>query len=384
MKKFEFYLKDNKVKCTGSKIHRTDNKKVTTKDIIDFILSQSGNLVFVSNYSDIDWIYQMDDMQIVLKNVRELLNSSELMVEFYHKLQDYVRRSKRRIHNINSNFFKDKKKVILIATSVALASTITIFGIIKMFKKGNPGNDPDNGTSISETYDGDGVQETSYDNNSNINQINIPFECGSRLNECQKFFEEHYEEDILIKKYAECYGVDYNLIRAIAYQESRGNHNIKDGSAIGIMQIEHVHFNSNISCKNYNTGNVDKIRITKDTVKDKEKNIQIGTMLLRNHLNSFNNNPFLALQAYNFGEYGLIKNVIKPAEEDKKVYKNYYIDNPSETDWLDYRQYYPYGGDKEYCEHVLRFCTDKIIIYDENGNKIVYEFTPTKENKKIM
>ena len=64
------------------------------------------------------------------------------------------------------------------------------------------------------------------------------------MNECQKFFEEHYEEDILIKKYAECYGVDYNLIRAIAYQESRGNHNIKDGSAIGIMQIEHVHFNS--------------------------------------------------------------------------------------------------------------------------------------------
>lgn len=43
MKKFEFYLNDKKVKCTGSKIHRTDNKKVTTKDIIDFILSQSGN-----------------------------------------------------------------------------------------------------------------------------------------------------------------------------------------------------------------------------------------------------------------------------------------------------------------------------------------------------
>lgn len=381
MKQFKFFLKNNKVKCSGNRIHRSDNKKVTTNDIIEFILSQKGDLVFVSNYSDIDWVYKIGEVQIVLKNVRELINSSKMMDNLYHELQERLRKSKRHKTNINFQFFKDKKQIVLIATSVALASTLTIYSVMKMLKKGDSEPDIGNKASISQTYDD--LQEQSYNHNSSVIKISFPFECGIRLSECQKFFEEHYEEDMLIKKHAECYGVDYNLIRAIAYQESRGNHNIKESSAIGIMQIEKVHLNSNILCKNISTGKIDKILITKDKLRNKEQNIQIGVMMLRNLLNSFNNNPLIATQAYNFGSNGM-KNILKVASEDRNVDYNYYLNNSEESEWLYYRQYYKYGGDKEYCEHVLRFCTDEIKIHAENGDEIVCKIMPINENKKMM
>ena len=115
-------------------------------------------------------------------------------------------------------------------------------------------------------------------------------------------------EDIF-EKYAKRYGLDTDLLMAMASQESSGKHyeNLPSGSAYGIMQIENVNLNSTIKAYNFEEGKVDKFHITKDNVKDLDTNIRIGAMMLRERLDTYNNNIPLAIQSYNYGSGNLSK-----------------------------------------------------------------------------
>ena len=365
MNSYRFYLEAGKVKCCvqNNKGHsKRYSKGETIVSIIQYLSSIRANTIFNSKISDLDWEYKIANNKVILEDFYDLKNANEDMKNFIHVLEE-----KRRKTNKKLRLYEDKKffiqRISLMAVSVALASSLFV-ACDKIFKN---------------SEDEDSYSFGSFEDD---NACEICFDRGSQLDECQNFFESHEEEDMLIKKYSEYYGIDYNLIRAIAYQESSGNHNIKEGSAIGIMQIEKVNIGETVSCKNFKTGEIDKVKITKKLLRNKEMNIKIGTMLFRDRLKRFNTSPLLSLQAYNFGPTGM-KNILELAAKDNNVDYSYYINNQSETGWLEYRKYYN-GGDKEYCENVLRYCTDKIIIYDENGNKIVYEIIPTKENKKIM
>lgn len=365
MNTYRFYLEDGIVKCNI--IDNENHGKICSKEesivsIIQYLSSIHANTIFNSKISDLDWEYFIGDNKVILEDFYDLKNANEDMKNFIHVLEE-----KRRKTNKKLRLYEDKmffiQRISLMAVSVALASSLFV-GCAKIFK-----NSEDEDSNSFGFFEED-------------NACKICVDCGLKLDVCQKFFESHTEEDDYIKKYSEYYGVDYNLIRAIAFQESSGNQNIKEGSAIGIMQIEKINIGETVSCKNFKTGEIDKVKITKKLLRNKEMNIKIGTMLFRNRLNRFNTSPLLSLQAYNFGSNGLI-NILKLAAKDNKVEYTYYVDNPEDITWVDYRKYNN-GGDPCYFENVLRYCTDTITIYNENEEEMIYKFVPTKENKKIM
>ena len=180
-------------------------------------------------------------------------------------------------------------------------------------------------------------------------------------------------EDIF-EKYAKRYGLDTDLLMAMASQESSGKHyeNLPSGSAYGIMQIENVNLNSTIKAYNFEEGKVDKFHITKDNVKDLDTNIRIGAMMLRERLDTYNNNIPLAIQSYNYGSGNLSK-ALKMCVNTEGVSKNSIINNPLYQDWMKYRAKAVRNGDSKYIEHVFSYLpiNHEIKVKSKDGNNVV-------------
>lgn len=159
----------------------------------------------------------------------------------------------------------------------------------------------------------------------------------------------------IIEKYANMYGVDPNLMIALATQE-RGVHSdtIDAGGAIGLMQIEYkVWNNQTISAYNYETGEKDTITIDDNAMKDLYTNIKLGCMIMQANLKAMDNNPIAALQSYNYG-YGNMMKVINTYATLKGKTKDEILNDPSDLGWMAYRNIIEVG-DKEYIEHVLSY-----------------------------
>ena len=182
----------------------------------------------------------------------------------------------------------------------------------------------------------------------------------------------HRYED-LFEEYGNMYGVDKNLLMALAAQESCGEHyeSLDSGPAEGIMQIEKaVHIASTVAAYNVETEELDYIEITPENLQDLETNIRIGTMLLRNCLEENNYNIPLALQTYNFGP-GNMYTVLSTCSELENIDEDELLQNPTNTSWLDYREFLN-TGDCQYIEHVFSFLPSDttITVKDRDNNNI--------------
>ena len=176
----------------------------------------------------------------------------------------------------------------------------------------------------------------------------------------------------VFEKYGHMYGIDPNLLMAIAAQESSGNHynHLEEGSACGIMQIEKsVHIDSTITAYNFETEEYDSLEITEDNIKDLDTNIRIAAMLLQNCIRFTYPNIAQAIQTYNFG-VGNMCDVLDAYEENENVSKDDAMKKISDDNWLKYRDVVPVG-DEKYLEHVLSYIpTNTITILDSNGNPL--------------
>ena len=193
-------------------------------------------------------------------------------------------------------------------------------------------------------------------------------------------------EGQLIYKYSEQYGVDPNIMAAIAMQESTLNHNAcipggewYSGYGVGLTQIESPD-GAAVTAYNYNTNEWETEYVTMDAACDLEKNIKIGCMIFQNKLKENYGNVFLAIQSYNYGQ-GMIDMMMAKLYGDnaKSVMQDYsdisWLDeienvhnNPSMyiSDWAESKY-----GDGKYLEHVLRFCTSNKAKFKMGG----YEYT---------
>ncbi|MBQ2640261.1 MAG: lytic transglycosylase domain-containing protein [Bacilli bacterium] len=189
------------------------------------------------------------------------------------------------------------------------------------------------------------------------------------------------------KKYAKKYGLDKNLLMAIAAQESAGDHynNLNNGPAEGIMQIEKaVHIGETISAYNYETKQNESVTVSRYNLQDLDTNIRIGAMILRQCIDNTNCNIPLAVQKYNFGP-GNINKVLNTCSQSENIPVETLENDSTNTAWLNYRAFLN-TGDKEYVEHVFSYLDDKsnIKVLDKDGNEVSITINNDKENSKQM
>ena len=170
---------------------------------------------------------------------------------------------------------------------------------------------------------------------------------------------KRYED--IFEKYANRYGVDKDLLIAMAAQESSGEHynNLRDTKpAAGIMQIEKaVHVGHSVSAYNFDTGKVETVEVTQDKLNDVDTNIKIGTMILRGYIENANYNIPLAIQTYNMGP-GNMSKVLNSCSSIENLQVSTMKNNPTNNKWLNYRSHIN-AGDSKYVEHVFSYLGDK-------------------------
>ena len=185
--------------------------------------------------------------------------------------------------------------------------------------------------------------------------------------------------DDIFEKYANQYGVDKDLLIAMASQESSGEHynNLRDTKpAAGIMQIEKsVHVGNSVSAYNFNTGKVETVQVTQDKLNDVDTNIKIGTMILRGYIENANYNIPLAIQTYNMGP-GNMSKVLNSCSSIENIEVSTMKNNPTNNKWLNYRSHIN-AGDSKYVEHVFSYLGDKqeLSVKKRDNTKVSVNIT---------
>lgn len=149
-----------------------------------------------------------------------------------------------------------------------------------------------------------------------------------------------------IKKYANKYMIDENLVMAIASQE-RGTHSqtMDDGGGLGIMQVQvAVHPDGSAFSTIINdNGNIKKSQFVyhHNEYITLDGNIEAGCALLQYYLNYFNGNMAMAVYAYNSGQGPVNNAIVAYASETGLSYESI-MANKSDLDWTKYldREYY--------------------------------------------
>lgn len=343
-------------------IHKYDKRKVVTneKDLRDLIrIARKYN-------------YDIDGELRIVKNAREIRE------EFDKTRKRYV---------INKKSKGNGKRI--------LAGTLAIFTVVAIAKIagmiGEHFNQKDGeDTTISIPIDDDQiVKVVNYMDEYEENEPIINNDTIDNNDELNNMIEDgtfHYEYedrsdssviqnvnqyDEIFQKYAKMYGVDANLLKAMAAQESGGDHygNLEGGPATGIMQIENIwHIGYTTYAYNMEKKEIDAVDVDDNNIKDIDTNIRLGAMILRECLEYYDYNIPLAIQAYNFG-MGNVDEVLAYCTTSSNISSDTIINQPSNNSWTKFRSYIDVG-DSEYLEHVFSYLGDskKISVQDRDGN----------------
>lgn len=175
----------------------------------------------------------------------------------------------------------------------------------------------------------------------------------------------------LICKYADMYGVNPDLMVAIATQESGVHSDRLSKYGNGLFQIEGVHIGETIRPYNYKTGERDTIKITSDSIVDLETNVQLGCAFVQQGLEKFDGNILMAIKAYNVG-LGAMSNMLSAYCYDTGKSKDTVKKDKCNIKWDKYHSTSRYGGDTKYLQHVLRYYQGDLskLILKENNTKV--------------
>ena len=195
------------------------------------------------------------------------------------------------------------------------------------------------------TEDSEKQQEAVTSTYTDKAELNLEYE--SRAYTDRNLLVRNNEETMAaIKKYANKYMIDENLVMAIASQE-RGTHSqtMDDGGGLGIMQVQvAVHPDgSAFSTVINDNGNIKKSQFIyhHNEYITLDGNIEAGCALLQYYLNYFNGNMAMAVYAYNSGQGPVNNAIVAYASETGLSYENI-MANKSDLDWTKYldREYY--------------------------------------------
>lgn len=175
----------------------------------------------------------------------------------------------------------------------------------------------------------------------------------------------------IIAKYSKIYGIDANLMLAIATQE-RGEHSevMDAGGAIGLMQIQYdIWSNAKLRAYNFQNHSWEEIVVDGNKLSDLEYNIKIGCMIFQSYLKQMDYNICAAIQAYNMG-CGTVERLVRQYASESNQSINQVLSSQTDIGWIDFRDIILYG-DPEYLEHILSYCGNdiNIIVLDSSNNQ---------------
>lgn len=212
------------------------------------------------------------------------------------------------------------------------------------------------------------------------NSVFIDYEDRSETDKAY-FTKNNYWD--LIEKYSKMYGLDPNLVLAIATQE-RGSHSsvMDEGGATGLMQVQNeIWENQEKISYNFDIQDYETYYITPERIQDLEQNIRIGCAIFQECLQVMDYNIPAAIQCYNMGQ-GTMYGILNEYSMDTGKSVEEILNNPSDIGWLGYRDVIPYG-DPIYLENVLSWMGDSsnITVLKNNGEEVFLSVSNNTQQK---
>ena len=353
------------------KVYRCQNKE-------DVVIECDNYIIKLNEYDDLILKRGMGPLRQNIKKYLELENLKKVTSknQTNSKIPKVVRKNK-----------YNGKRII--------ASTLVLFmlgpGIYQFSKTSNASgkefNDIDITLGNDDIKQPDILDQFTYKEENNVVNTNpavsINYEDRSLT---QKAYLTNLNYGSLISKYAKMYGLDENLVLAIATQE-RGTHSTtKDkGGATGLMQLQNsVWEGESITAYNFETNSIDKEYITSQKISNLETNVKISCMYLQNCKDYMNNNILATIQCYNMG-YGNMMKILTAYAKDTNQSVTDILNNQKDTGWLEYRDIIT-KGDKNYIENVLSWIGSDVVITNsnkDNSETIFYVSNNIETNKYI-
>lgn len=318
-----------------------------------------GNATFNNRVDIIISLYEIRRDKMLKKNTNKNATTKKLNDKDIEKL---ATNKKKKLTGKKVN--RQKSKVIVpqkVAIAVVMGAIIGVGGVKLSNNNENKKREPSN-ISYEEVKNSDEIDAITYDdgdmydykeeteNDTNSNYLKFDYYSDSDKKISNNDIENTLRYKDIFDKYGQQFGIDSNLLIALATNESSGIHNIDyDEPDIGIMQIEwSVWLNKKVKAYNYEKNEFDSLIITNDVIESLEGNIKAGTMILQENINKtvrygYDDKLIAAsdilpysLQRYNMG-VGNMQKLLK-------------IDG----DWKDNRNEIT-AGDSKYFEHVLAY-----------------------------
>lgn len=340
-----------------------------------------GNATFNNRVDIIISLYEIRRDKMLKKNT----NKNATTKKFNNKdIEKLATNKKKKLTGKKVN--RKKSKVIVpqkVAIAVVMGAIIGVGGVKLSNNNENKRREPTD-ISYEEVKNSDDVDVITYDdgdmydykeeveNDTNSNYLEFDYYSDSDKKISNNDIENTLRYKDIFDKYGHEFGIDSNLLIALATNESSGIHDIDyDEPDIGIMQIEwSVWLNKKVKAYNYEKNEFDSLIITNDVIESLEGNIKAGTMILQENINKtvrygyddklINASDILpySLQRYNMG-VGNMQKLLRMG-----------------GDWKDNRNEIT-AGDSKYFEHVLAYLKlldngedIKINSFDEDTKEI--------------
>lgn len=340
-----------------------------------------GNATFNNRVDIIISLYEIKRDKMLKKNTNKNATTKKFNDKDIEKL---ATNKKKKLTGKKVN--RKESKVIVpqkVAIAVVMGAIIGVGGVKLSNNNENKRREPTD-ISYEEVKNSDDVDVITYDdgdmydykeeveNDTNSNYLEFDYYSDSDKKISNNDIENTLRYKDIFDKYGHEFGIDSNLLIALATNESSGIHDIDyDEPDIGIMQIEwSVWLNKKVKAYNYEKNEFDSLIITNDVIESLEGNIKAGTMILQENINKtvrygyddklINASDILpySLQRYNMG-VGNMQKLLRMG-----------------GDWKDNRNEIT-AGDSKYFEHVLAYLKlldngedIKIKSFDEDTKEI--------------
>lgn len=192
----------------------------------------------------------------------------------------------------------------------------------------------------------------------------------------------------MISKYAKMYGIDPKLAIAVATQETdTGIHRstMDDGGATGLMQIQNdVWLGEYVTAYNFETKEVESIKVTKNNIGQVEYNIKMGCMILQNAMEYMDHNVLAAIQCYNMG-CGNVNKILDAYSKYSGKSRKSILNDVSDTGWMDFREMIKVG-EPNYVEKVFSWMGEENSIKNvkRDGSLVSINVGNQIESKKCI